>query len=83
MGWEFHYSYCKVFMQCLTSQKTVEKVLSAIIYRPFHNTLPRSSEFVNWILVRFYETDCRRRGLIRQYIVEEVYNKEHVKKKLA
>ena len=27
-------------------------------YRPFHNTLPRSSAFVNWFSVRFYETDC-------------------------
>ena len=25
-------------------------------YRPFHKTLPRSSAFVNWISVRFYET---------------------------
>ena len=29
-------------------------------YRPFHKTLPRSSAFVNWILVRFYETGCRK-----------------------
>ena len=28
------------------------------IYRPFHKTLPRSSEPVNWISLRFYETDC-------------------------
>ena len=27
-------------------------------YRPFHKTLPRSSAFINWISVRFYETDC-------------------------
>ena len=27
------------------------------IYRPFNKTLPRSSAFVNWISVRFYETD--------------------------
>ena len=27
-------------------------------YRPFHKTLPRSSAFVNWISVRFYETGC-------------------------
>ena len=27
-------------------------------YCPFHKTLPRSSAFVNWISVRFYETDC-------------------------
>ena len=30
-----------------------------IIYSPFHETLPRSSTFVNWISVRFYETDMR------------------------
>ena len=28
------------------------------IYRPFHKTLPRSSAFVKWSSVRFYETDC-------------------------
>ena len=28
------------------------------MYRPFHKTLPRSSVFVNWISVRFYEMDC-------------------------
>ena len=28
------------------------------IYRPFHKTLRRSSAFVNWISVRFYETGC-------------------------
>ena len=27
-------------------------------YRSFHKTLPRSSAFVKWISVRFYETDC-------------------------
>ena len=26
-------------------------------YRPFHKTLPRSSAFVYWISVRFYETE--------------------------
>ena len=29
-----------------------------LIYRPFHKTLPRTSVFVYWISVRFYETDC-------------------------
>ena len=29
-----------------------------MMYRPFHKTLPRSRRFVNWISVRFYETDC-------------------------
>ena len=28
-------------------------------YCPFHKTLPRSSAFVSWISVRFYETDCK------------------------
>ena len=27
-------------------------------YRPFHKTLPRSSAFVNWVSVRFQETNC-------------------------
>ena len=26
--------------------------------RPFHKTLPRSNASVNWMSVRFYETDC-------------------------
>ena len=30
-------------------------------YHPFHKTLPISSAFVNWISVRFYETDCSRK----------------------
>ena len=30
-------------------------------YHPFHETLPRSSAFVNWILVGVYETDCIKR----------------------
>ena len=28
------------------------------IYRPFHKTLPRSNASVNWMSVRFFETDC-------------------------
>ena len=31
-------------------------------YRPFHKTLPRSREFLNWISVRFYEMGCRWKG---------------------
>ena len=31
-------------------------------YRPFYKTLPRSSALVNWISVRFYETDFTRGG---------------------
>ena len=26
------------------------------MYRPFHKTLSRSSAYINWISVRFYET---------------------------
>ena len=36
-------------------------------YRPFHKTLPRSSAFLNWISVRFYETDCM--SSFTQYVV--------------
>ena len=32
--------------------------IATLFYRPFHKTLPRSSAFINWISVRFYETDC-------------------------
>ena len=28
------------------------------VYRLFHKTLPKSCAFINWISVRFYETDC-------------------------
>ena len=28
------------------------------MFCPFHKTLPRTSAFINWISVRFYETDC-------------------------
>ena len=33
-------------------------VIYSYIYRPFHKTLLRSSAFVNWSSVRFYETVC-------------------------
>ena len=33
-------------------------------YRPFHKTLPRSSAFVNWISLRFYETDCTKHKIL-------------------
>ena len=29
-----------------------------LLYTPFHETIPKSSAFVSWISVRFYETDC-------------------------
>ena len=32
--------------------------MSVCTYRTIHKTLPRSIAFVNWISVRFYETDC-------------------------
>ena len=37
--------------------------LKCLLYRPFHNTLPRSSVFVNRISVRIYEMDCMRISL--------------------
>ena len=41
-----------------------------IKYRPFHKTLPSSSAFVNWISVRFYETDCSwKRSITFSYII--------------
>ena len=36
----------------------VHVLLFWITYRPLYKTLPRSNLFVNWISVRFYETDC-------------------------
>ena len=36
-------------------------------YRPFHKTLPRSSAFVNWISVRFYETDCSTSNTFKDF----------------
>ena len=30
----------------------------SLIYRQFHKNFPRSSAFINWTSVRFYETDC-------------------------
>ena len=41
-----------VFMKRALSQK--------LTYRPFHKTLPRSNASVNWMTVRFYETDCKK-----------------------
>ena len=35
--------------------------LEKLKYRPFHKTLLRPSAFVNWILVRFYETGCSKK----------------------
>ena len=44
-----------------TSPRSVlvyEKYIKYLRYSLFQNTLPKSSVFVNWISVRFYETDC-------------------------
>ena len=35
----------------------IVKDMAKYKYRPFHKTLPRSSAFVNWISVRFNETE--------------------------
>ena len=44
---------------CGTIRKTVKVITFFVIrYRPFHETIPRSSAFVNWNSVRFYETGC-------------------------
>ena len=37
-------------------------------YLPFHETLPGYSASVNWISVRFYETDCNSATLLMLYI---------------
>ena len=34
------------------------KSFCIIIYLPFHKTLSRSSAFLNWLSVRFYECIC-------------------------
>ena len=34
----------------------IKPQIRCLTYRPFHKTLPRSSAFVNWISVRYYET---------------------------
>ena len=39
------------------------------MYRPFHKTLPRSSVFVNWLSVRFYETDCILHIIFRYFLL--------------
>ena len=44
---------------------------SLLSYRPFHKTLPRSSAFVNWISVRFYETGCTWALRDRQIVLNE------------
>ena len=50
-------------------------MISPPCYRPFHKTLPRSSAFVKWISVKFYETGCikefiiyKRLGLVKREV---------------
>ena len=43
-------------------------VNASCMYHPFHKTLPRSSVFIKWISVRFYETDCIIRSMICIFI---------------
>ena len=40
------------------SKGRISVLRSFCIKCPFHKTLPKYSEFINWISVRFYETDC-------------------------
>ena len=47
-------------------------------YRPFHKTLPKSSAFVSWISVRFYETDCIYLSLRTQVAVGTFFMKSSV-----
>ena len=44
----------------MTPLRNIQLIGLACIYtyRPFHKTLPGSRSFINWISVRFYETDC-------------------------
>ena len=56
-----HYQYSK------QSSHEIKLNRRIAIYRPFHKTLPRSSAIVNWISVRFYETDCSLRTTIYHY----------------
>ena len=41
-------------MQLRTERKTEGSEAESLMYRPFHKTLPRSSAFLTWISVRFY-----------------------------
>ena len=48
----------KINFEDKDSVQNKAKKLIDLRYRPFHKTLPRSSEFVKWISVRFSEMDC-------------------------
>ena len=45
------------------------------MHRPFHKTLPKSSSFINRILVRFYETDYG----VRIYTLNWIFYWNYVK----
>ena len=47
-------------LDCFNYQIVLKTEIVLLIYRQFHKTLPRSSAFVNWISVRFYETGCTK-----------------------
>ena len=53
-----------------------KNLFAKLKYRPFHKTLPRSSAFVYWILVRFYETDCTIILNVYLHVHDEVYEGE-------
>ena len=46
------------FVSYCTFQNLLVILTKQLYYRPFHKTLLRSSAFVIWISVRFYETGC-------------------------
>ena len=49
------YIYLSIY---LSMYEYVSIFITLSVYRQFHKTLPRSSVFLNWISVRFYEMDC-------------------------
>ena len=57
----FRYTFLNSFvckMACLKGTDIHEG--KGVYYRPFHKTLPRSSAFLKWSSVKFYETGCSR-----------------------
>ena len=57
------------WVQASKRERRKRDLFSVVRYRPFHKTLPRTSAFVNWISVRFYETDCTRNITILALVV--------------
>ena len=51
--------------KCLTFSEISRFKKLIFVYHPFHNTLPRSSAFVKWISVRFYEADCSTSNVLK------------------